>query len=136
MALPHHPPFGNAPSVPNASVSLQNTLNISIGDVVKMALELRRTGGGGTYVPLPLDKVANRVGLNEKEDRNRKSNLKKAMDQYWKDLALIDPERKIVRTTASKRSSRGNRSRRRRSKSKSVSYSRSRSRSRSSSRSS
>merc|ERR1712228_1022927 len=130
---PHHPPFGGAanqrrmPSV----VPPQNTLNMSIGDVVKMALDLRRTGGGGTYVPLPLDKVASKQGLNGKEDRNKKSNLKRAMAEYFKDLALIDPSRKNVHKSSKR--SKGNRSRRRKSVSRSYSRSRSRSRSRSSS---
>ncbi|ETO13783.1 hypothetical protein RFI_23585, partial [Reticulomyxa filosa] len=37
----------------------RNTLDVSVGIVKDIALDLRRHGGGGTYIPIPLDRFVN-----------------------------------------------------------------------------
>ena len=130
MVLPHSvaTPFGMGPRMQTMPQLPQNTMHLSIGDVIKLALDLRRTGGGGTYVPLPMDKVPTESIVDKESDQKlrERPQFKRALEEYFKELALIDPARK-----SSKSSKRLRRSRRRRSRSRSRSSSRSRSRSRS-----
>eukprot|EP01083_Nonionella_stella_P197907 727179_1 len=79
----------------------KNTLHLSIGKIAKLALELRRTGGGGTYVPLPIDKIHINNTNNITQNDNK---FKRAYDQYMKELCLIDHTRKVNIKNTSKRS--------------------------------
>merc|ERR1712150_238417 len=111
-----------------------NTLNLSIGDVVKAALEMRRTGGGGTYVPLPYDKLPDpEVDTSKDKETWAQPQFKQALEEYFRELELIDPKRKRSSSRSRKRErSEIRRKRRRDSRSRSRSKSRSRSRSMSS----
>eukprot|EP01083_Nonionella_stella_P145303 455050_1 len=135
LVLPHPAPFNIAAHGSNLQIP-KNTLHLSIGYVTKIALDLRRTGGGGTYVPLPMDKVPmNKPSKNKDSSSNgsNQSKFKHALDEYWRELCLIDPRRKKHRSSKRSKESKSRRRRRYDSRSRSRSVSRSRSRSRSTS---
>ena len=116
LPSPFAPRLQSMPPLP------KNTLHVSIGKIAELALELRRTGGGGTYVPLPMDKIPpikdkkknrnNDDGSDNDDDMNgdrqttEDSKFRRAMDQYWKELCLIDSSRKLP-SKSSKRSKSG-----------------------------
>merc|ERR1712113_235034 len=105
-----------------------NTLDLPIGDIIKAALEQRRTGGGGIYVPLPYNKLPEKEPDTSKDKEIwAQPQFKQAFDEYLRELELIDPKRKKSR--GSKRRERSERRRKRRRDSRSRSNSRSRSRS-------
>merc|ERR1712048_682815 len=91
-----------------------STLDLPIGDVIKAALEMRRTGGGGIYVPLPYNKLPDKeVDTSKDKDIWAQPQFKQAFEEYLTELELIDPKRR-KKDSRSRRRERSDRRRRRR----------------------
>ena len=70
----------------------QDTLGVGIGLITEIALELRRTGKGGIYVPLPVDKLPPFRKKKEEavlEQERQTKNIPQVFDTYLKNIGKI-----------------------------------------------